>query len=572
MTRMQILNRTSALAIVMVTAGLSLAACNKAATPDAQQAPAPTAAMALADDPSAPPLATAPSANALPPAPPVHVARLQRASDGYAFVDRGYAMSHAFADAPPDYTFDYDGVRPWVWQADDGDYQVVEPVQGGDRYYYYRQGSDQPFLVRDPDYSYGFEDGQLVVVYDRSGRALPDSYAEQRAEWAARDLARARAIYAAAHQDQHQAVIASHWRQRQAELDSERQQWADEQNQDNAWRAYAADHDQYEQSQWDAERYRRQAEAARYAQQSNDTAAAARFAAAAAVAFQASQSHRQGPPPSPMQQQAGPGRAGAPAGPFMAQVGAPPAVAPGAIQPGQGQRGAGERGPGERGPGERGPGERGPGEFGPGHARPIGPQAPAQAAASQQAAAQQAAAQAAAERQRSMAAAGQARGAQEAATQQQRTQGEAAAQQRAQAQGAAQQQARAQAGQATAERQRAAQAAVQGREAQQAAIRQQAQAANQAREAQQGAMRQQAQAAAQAREAQQGAARQQQQAQAAQAATARQRAVDAAAQGRVAQQAAAHQQAEAAHAAQAREAPKKPGEGKPDADRQKPPQ
>ncbi|HEX4179998.1 MAG TPA: hypothetical protein VHY32_04345 [Caulobacteraceae bacterium] len=566
MKRIQILNRASTLAIIMVGAGLSLAGCNKTAAPTdtAQQAPAPTAAMALADDPTAPPLAAAPNATALPPAPPLRVAHLQNGRDNYAFVDGGYAMSNAFADAPPDYTFDYDGVRPWVWQADNGDYQVVEPVSGGDRYYYYHQGSDAPFLVRDTDYSYGFDNGQLAVVYDRSGRALPDSYAEQRAEWAARDFARARAIRAAAQQDQHQAVVAAHWRERQNEIDAERQAWADEQSQDDDWRAYHADHDQYYETQWDAERYRRQSEAARYAQRSNDTQAAARFAAAAAIALQASQGHREGPGPQP-QQQFGQARPGPAPGTAFSQ--AAPA------------------------PGQPGLTPRGPNEFGPGHERSMGPQAPGQLAGNPQAAQQ-----AAAERQRSMQAAAQAQNAQ------------AAAQQRAQAEGAMRQQQQAQAAQAAAERQRTAQAAGQAREAQQAqqaAARQQheaqaaqataerqraAQAASQAREAQQAqqaAARQQheaqaaqataerqraAQAAGQAREAQQAATRRQQQAEATQAASARQKAVDAAAQSRVAQQAAAHQQAEA-HAAQAHEGRKgKPGEGKPEPDHQKPPQ
>src|ERR1700722_3809393 len=156
------LMRTSSLASALVAAGLTLAACNRAAPPaDVQQAPPPTAALALVSDPSAPPLVDAPPATALPSAPRARIGRLQRSSDNYAFVDRGYAMSHAFADAPPDYTFDYGGVRPWVWRADDQSEQVVEPVDGGDRYYYYRPGDDQPFLIRDPQYSYGYEGGEL---------------------------------------------------------------------------------------------------------------------------------------------------------------------------------------------------------------------------------------------------------------------------------------------------------------------------------------------------------------------------------------------------------------------------
>src|SRR5262249_9075426 len=75
----------------------------------------------------------------------------------------------------PDYAFDDDGVRPWVWRSDDGYQRVAEPVPGGERYYYYQPGADEPFYVQDPDYGYGYAGGALVVLYDRAGRAIrPD--------------------------------------------------------------------------------------------------------------------------------------------------------------------------------------------------------------------------------------------------------------------------------------------------------------------------------------------------------------------------------------------------------------
>jgi hypothetical protein len=298
--RSNLMNRASSLVLACLLAGVGLAACNRAPpTAAVQQVAPPAAALPLSTDSSAPPLVAAPNVDALPPAPRARVARLQRPSDSYAFVERGYAMSHALADAPPDYAFDYDGVRPWVWRSDDQSEQVVEPVSGGDRTYYYRPGDDQPFLIRDPDYSYGFEGGQLVVVYDRDGRALPPEDADRRADAAGRYLARARALYAGALQRRREAVVEANWRARRDQLDAERQRWAAGQTQSDDWRAYHVQHDQEEQAQWDEERYRRQAEAARYAAQANDAEAAARFAAAAQQARQASEARRQAAPSNP---------------------------------------------------------------------------------------------------------------------------------------------------------------------------------------------------------------------------------------------------------------------------------
>jgi hypothetical protein len=510
MKRSHLLNRTSGAVIVL--AGLALAGCNRAPTAQVQQAPAPTAALALSDS-AAPPLVAAPPVNALPSAPPARIGRLQNRGDGYAFADRGYAMSHAFADAPPDYTFDYQGVRPWVWQADDRSIQVVEPCPGGQRYYYYRPGEDQPFLIRDPDYSYGYEGGQLVVIYDRGGRTLPDAYVDQRAETAGRYLARARAIYAASQSDQRQAVAAANWRARQTALDADRHQWAAEQSQDDAWRAYHAEHDQDE-AAWAAERYRRQAEAARYAQQANDAQAAARFAQAAAVALQLSQGRREGPPQNapqgdrgrppfgqaqqgPVQPQ-GPGRDQArgpapiaqapaqnpatPGRPPFGQVPHEPRQPQGPVQtqargpaPGPAANpGAPARGPEQR-PGDRGAGDQ----------------------ARQRVQAQQAEAQARA--------AGQASAGRQAQAQQQLT-AQHAAQAAAQARTAQQAAGRDQ--QQASQRQHAAEAAAGARNAQQAAERQQATEAR-AGAAQQAAAQQQAhaQAAQQAAEHQAQAAR-----------------------------------------------------------------
>ena len=526
MKRQNNLNRTSGLATVMALAALALAGCNRAAPPaEVQQAPTPTAALALSTDPLAPPLVNAPPANALPSAPPVRIGRLRQASDRYAFSDRGYEMSDTFADAPPDYTFDYDGVRPWVWVSDDQYEQVVEPSPGGDRYYYYRPGDDQPFLVRDPDYSYGYEGGELVVVYDHDGRPLPDQYVEQRADLAGRYLARARSIYEASRRQQHEAVAAANWRARSGAMDSERNQWGAAQNQDAGWRSYHTEHLQDEQGQWEGERYRREAEAARYATQANDTQAAARFTAAALTALQVSRAHGQAPGYTPQGGQA------------RAAFGQPPQGP--AQQFGQGQRQA--QGPVQGPPPGQPRGQgRGPGfQNGP----TPNPAAPGQPAIDRRASDRAAAAQGR-QQQPAVDTAARARASQQAAAQQQ-----AATQQQAQAQQARQ----------TAQRNQVA--TTQARATQQAAAQQQAQAQRQA----QAAQRDQA-AATQAHVAQQAAAQQAAVQQQARAEVQQQASQRAAAQAQAAAQRAAEQQVVAQRQAQAsamrtappREAPKPP--------------
>ena len=189
------LRRTVSLIALAAALG-ALAACNQAAS---NTAAANTATnLAAAPDNALPPidaavaLVNAPAADALPAAAPAPVAHVANRTQGYAYADRAYAMSTGFAAAPPDYTYDYNGQRPWVWRGSDGSERVVEAVPGGQRVYYYEPGARQPFFVQDPQYGYGYQDGALVSVYDQSGRALADAQAEAQAQRAGRYLARAR--------------------------------------------------------------------------------------------------------------------------------------------------------------------------------------------------------------------------------------------------------------------------------------------------------------------------------------------------------------------------------------------
>src|SRR5665213_1125748 len=240
-------------AALALACALSLAACGKK-----------DASTAAADDPlpltngpqSA--IVAAPDLQALPAAPrPKIVARAQPEGDDYSYVDRAYAMNDAIGDAPPDYGFDYRDSHPWVWRSTDRSTRLVEPVSGGYRDYYYQPGADRPYLVRDPQYTYGFSNGELVAVYDRNSRLLPYHDLDQRDDDAGRILARAVALYDAAMQSERRAVNAANWAAQQAALADERAQWQAEQNQQDSWRAYHAAHAAQDQDDWKAERARR---------------------------------------------------------------------------------------------------------------------------------------------------------------------------------------------------------------------------------------------------------------------------------------------------------------------------
>ncbi|HEV2532787.1 hypothetical protein, partial [Phenylobacterium sp.] len=237
-----------------------LTACDRQAQPPPATG-APIASLPLAEG-AAPPTAYAPIADQLPPAPPVLVRRPPPRAR-YSYIDRAYAMGQAFGESPPDYTVDYQGERPWIWRSENGDYRVVEPTPDGERDYYYSGDSDEPFLVRDPQYAYGYDQGALVVIYDARGR--PMDYDARAAERSARYLARARALHAAALHDQRQAAYAAAWRARRNAILDQQQAWQAQQQQDSEWRAWHADHQSEDHARWDREQAMRQAYAAQLA-------------------------------------------------------------------------------------------------------------------------------------------------------------------------------------------------------------------------------------------------------------------------------------------------------------------
>jgi len=254
-------------AVSFAALAMGLAACNPAPGTTASNSSSAMAAldMPLTAGPETP-VAPAPSASALPRASaPVRVVRVTRPEDSYAYVDRAYAMSDAFGDAPPDYGYDYGPTHLWAWRAHDDSVRLVEPIDGGDRYYYYRPGRSAPYLVRDYDNSYGYDDdGDLVVVYDRSGRPLP--YTDRYADRAARELARARDVYAAALNSERHEVRAANWAARRSQIDAARADWAAQAARQSEWRAYRDAHAAETAAYWRGEQDQR----ARQAQAFND--------------------------------------------------------------------------------------------------------------------------------------------------------------------------------------------------------------------------------------------------------------------------------------------------------------
>jgi hypothetical protein len=307
------LNGTARTAFAACLAAGALAACNQ--NGQTTSAPTPAAALPLemtATTPTA--IAPAPMVSNLPPAPPVRVGRLSDPDDTYAYADEADSENEAFGDAPPDYAVDYSGTQPWIWYGDDHSERVAEPLPGGGyRYYYYQPGAQYPYLVRDPEYSYGYDSGVLVVVYDRYGEVMPPDAYNRRIDAASRILARGAALFLASQQQQHQAIAAANWEARQDRIAADNAAWRQAQAQQRGWAAYHASHAQQEQAQWSEERFRREAEAARFAQATNHPDVAQRDWQAA------QQAHVQAPVTAP--------------GLFGLRLGGPKPPAPGAAAP-----------------------------------------------------------------------------------------------------------------------------------------------------------------------------------------------------------------------------------------------
>lgn len=261
----------SRLAASVALAALALTGCNRTPTDNQallnnQSAAAPLpdlpATLPMTDAPALP-ATTAPRVAALPEARPIRTVRVRDAGSGseYAYADAAYQFSDALGQAPPDYGFDYNGVQPWAWQGYDDSVVFAEPVSGGYRTYYYRPGADQPYFVRDPDYSYGYDDGQLAVVYAADGAIVPWADYGPQVVYASRYLMRGRDLWRASREERI-SISAESWTSYRNNYFVEQRQWGQARMRRPMWANYART--DAAQNHWQAEQVRRAADQRRF--------------------------------------------------------------------------------------------------------------------------------------------------------------------------------------------------------------------------------------------------------------------------------------------------------------------
>ncbi len=243
-------------ALVSMTATLlltsALGACNGGGTPaptGSADALAPPVALPLSTTVPAT-LASAPPVTALPAGQPVRVSHLSDRRAGYRYLDRGLYQEDAVEDAPPDYSFDDGGVRPWTWATGDGARVISEPVAGGYRTYYYDAGSDTPYLVRDPQYAYAYDNGALVTVFTLAGVQIDLNAGGDAVQYGGRYLARGHRLWSRANSGPHLAVNAYAWSDRRADLSAQRMAWQRHIADNPDWSAWNSAHQSEEQAPW----------------------------------------------------------------------------------------------------------------------------------------------------------------------------------------------------------------------------------------------------------------------------------------------------------------------------------
>lgn len=253
-----------------LAASLALSACNKASD---QMGRSETAAPALPDLPATLPLASgaatpvayAPGPSELPDTRAIPAVRTVAPDDAYAYADQAYGFMDALGDAPPDYGFDYDGVDPWAWQGYDDSVSFAEPIDGGYRYYYYRPGAETPYFIRDPRYGYGYDDGQLAVVYAADGAVVPyEAYGPQ-IGYASRYFVRGRDLWRASRANPRRGVIAANWVRQRPELVQSRARWQQDRPRQPGWVTYHQSVAPRQDRHWQPEQIRREADTRRYA-------------------------------------------------------------------------------------------------------------------------------------------------------------------------------------------------------------------------------------------------------------------------------------------------------------------
>lgn len=180
--------------------------------------------------------------------------------DDYEWIDRADAISETIGEAPPDTSFAFEDATPWAWTLEDGTVLVVEEQGDGPHGYYFEAGSDEPFLVRDPEMSFGFVEGGLAVIYGADGGVMTRTEGRLWFETAMRGFERGKLLKRAmARRDRWRNVGVSAWVDFSYLLYDWQDQWYQGRQRHSGWRRHhqgprGAEH----RRRWEHERRRRQ--------------------------------------------------------------------------------------------------------------------------------------------------------------------------------------------------------------------------------------------------------------------------------------------------------------------------
>lgn len=181
------------------------------------------------------------------------------AHDDYRWIDRARALWDAVGDSPPDYGFAFDGGSPVAWDMRDGYWVVVEDRPEGARSYFFAPGERGPFLIRETDRSFGYQDGHVAAVYDGGGTLQPRYIGARWLDEGEALYRRGRRLRDALLDRQWEPVDTGSWVNLNLFFVGIDERW------DSGWRARNDSFAYAEQQRWAEERARRAAMAAMFA-------------------------------------------------------------------------------------------------------------------------------------------------------------------------------------------------------------------------------------------------------------------------------------------------------------------
>ncbi|SFJ24745.1 hypothetical protein SAMN03159338_1186 [Sphingomonas sp. NFR04] len=177
----------------------------------------------------------------------------------YRWIDRAHALWDTLGDAPPDVSFRFDGGAPVAWELRDGYWVVAEDQSEGARTYFFAPGERGPFLVREADRSFGYQDGNVAAVYDGGGKLLPRGAGVRSVDEGERLYERGRRLRDALLDRQWDAVDTTSWGDMNLFFVGIDPGW------DSGWQYRSTGFEFAQQQRWAAERARRAAMASAFA-------------------------------------------------------------------------------------------------------------------------------------------------------------------------------------------------------------------------------------------------------------------------------------------------------------------